>query len=270
MSEGLSERTKKFNEEGNHFTDDSRHSEKVLTDAIEQDIIPLTDELIKELFGEGFSLRIMKRMNISELKRIQKEVYPDAPEPSLQDEKTFITPDGGVWFLQSPDERLFPLMIIEDKKQGTNDKLFSEGKKKQSLGNAIERYAKNVRASEMLFSGESIFPYVLFGSGCDFHSSETIPNRISSSNYGYPNHYIDVNPEKTDDSFNEELDMILSSINIDKKLGRNCVIQAFIKAHKYDEMVHGASDWKKEEIKGICCHIIKQSLDYYLHKYFSE
>jgi type II restriction enzyme len=271
MSEGLSERTKKFNQEGKHFTDDSRHSEKVLKSALDGDVKAFTDDYILTNFPPGCSLVIQSKMSISQIKLYQRAVYPDCPETTPQDESTWINPDGNIWFLKTPEGKLLCIGIFEDKKQGTNDTLCCEGKKKQGCGNAIERYAKNVRASEMIFSDESIFPYVLYGSGCDFHSSESIPNRISSSNYGFPNHYLDVCPGKTDDSFKEELDSILSSVNIGKKLGGNaCVVQAFIKAHKFDVMPHGASNWKKEEIAKISCHILKESLDYYRNKYFTS
>ena len=37
----------------------------------------------------------------------------------------------------------YPINICEAKQQGTNDKRKEEGKKPQSLGNAIERSCKN-------------------------------------------------------------------------------------------------------------------------------
>jgi len=248
MSEGLSERIQKYNDEGKHFTDDSIPSERTLKEAI-----PSIKEYIISL-NKG-ELLIKDKITVYELKMIQKKIFQDAPEPNENDKKKYISPDGGIWFL-SKDGKEYPILIIEDKKQGTNDLRFTDGKGKQSLGNAIERFAKNVRACEMLFHGYTYFPYVLFGSGCDFHPSETISQRIVVGNYGYPNHEITLTKDKTSDELSNELNTIIKNIDVKKKLGNKCVVQSFIKSHRWNEMIHNSSGWTKNEIIKICCKTI--------------
>jgi hypothetical protein len=248
MSEGLSERIQKYNDDGNHFTDDSIPSEKTLKDAIHV----IKDYVISLKKG---TLIIKDKMTVFDLKMIQKNIFSDAPEPNESDKKKYISPDGGIWFLLI-DGKEHPILIIEDKKQGTNDLRFSDGKGKQGLGNAIERFAKNVRACEMLFHEYSYFPYLLFASGCDFHPSETISHRIVVGNYGYPNHEITLTKDKTQDELSNELDTINRNIDVKKKLGNKCIVQTFVKSHRWNEMNHNSSSWTKNEIINICCKTI--------------
>ena len=68
-----------------------------------------------------------------------------------------------------------PIFIGEIKKQGTNDKRLSEGKKKQAIGNAgPDRVAKNFEiASEYCYMcDKDFFPYNVFLHGCDFREGE--------------------------------------------------------------------------------------------------
>ena len=57
---------------------------------------------------------------------------------------TYLQPDGGVIYLTDRDNNMYPILIGEVKKQGTNDKREEEGKGKQAQGNAVERLGKNV------------------------------------------------------------------------------------------------------------------------------
>jgi hypothetical protein len=148
-----------------------------------------------------------------------------------------------------------PLLIIEDKVQGTNDILYEQKKKRQATGNAIERGAKNIRGAEMIFASQNIFPYVMFASGCDFHSTETIAKRIEMMNFGFPNHNIPVSPTTSQTEVDEKINTILQSININKNHGKS-IASVFIKSHKWNEMKHGSSLWKTEEIVVICKKVI--------------
>ncbi len=260
QSSGLSERIKDYHKNGNHFTDDSSISEKVLMQAINTKIKHYAEEKIKQMFPNG-KLRIYDKISLYDLKQIQKQTYTDAPEPNEKEKRKYINPDGGIWFLETNDQKNIPILILEDKKQGTNDKLFYSGKKKQSLGNAIERFAKNVRACEMLFHEYDIFPYVLFASGCDFHPSETISDRIAVGNYGYPNYEIIINQDTTDLIINEELKQLIETIDIKKKMGGKCVMVPFIKSHKWNEMEHNSSNWKIDEIITVCCKVLDLSFE---------
>jgi hypothetical protein len=98
----------------------------------------------------------------------------------------------------------------------------------------------------MLFAGQDTFPYVLFASGCDFHHTETIAKRIDMMNFGVPNNYVNITTETTEEQVQSNIDDIIERINIKKICGRS-IASIFVKAHKWDEMNHGTSCWKKDE-----------------------
>jgi len=75
-----------------------------------------------------------------------------------------IIPDGGVIWMDNK----YPVLITEMKKQGTNQERIAEGKKKQAVGNAIERYGKNLMAFHTFYQNTDILPVVAFCHGCDF------------------------------------------------------------------------------------------------------
>lgn len=251
LSEGLSCRQIKYREEGHKLIDDSNLTEKILKSALNDIIIPYCKEKIKNIFNGD----IIVRYSIS-LFELQNIYYKNGgPEPNINNKNVCMKPDGGIVFAIINGNE-YPILIIEDKVQGTNDTRKQKGEKKQALGNAIERGAKNVRGAEMLFSSNlNIFPYALFASGCDFHSSETIAKRIEMMNYGYPNHIIELEKNKAIDIENEIITNILPKINIDKKNGKD-IISVFVKSHKWDELEHGSSRWTKNEYAIICCNII--------------
>lgn len=92
-----------------------------------------------------------------------------------------ITPDAGVFWMDNK----YPILIGEAKRQGTNDERKEEGKKKQAVGNAIERLGKNVLVSKVLFEKETIFPFICFCWGCDFLET-TVLSKIFGINGMYP------------------------------------------------------------------------------------
>jgi hypothetical protein len=248
MSEGLSERLLQMSLDGRHLNDDSRPSEATLTEAMSE-IIVYANELFKTVGGT-----VKQRKSIS-LYECQGYFHTlGGPEPNPDNKKVTMRPDGGI-LVATIGEFNFPILVVEDKVQGTNDNLFKKGAKRQATGNAIERGAKNVRGCEMLFAGQNVFPYVLFASGCDFHSSETIAKRIEMFNYGIPNHYIELSPITTLEMIASKMDAIISTINIKKICGKS-VVSVFVKAHKWNEMSHGSSRWKKDEIVKICKKVI--------------
>lgn len=87
-------------------------------------------------------------------------------------------PDGGILYLVSKSGSRYPILIAEKKNQGTNDLREAEGKGKQAKGNAIERLGKNVIGFRTALIGESIFPFVCFGDGCDFADDSSIIDRV--------------------------------------------------------------------------------------------
>ena len=87
-------------------------------------------------------------------------------------------PDGGILSIQDKDGKLFPVLIVEVKNQGTNDLREAEGKPRQAKGNAIERLGKNVIGFRTAMLNEGIIPFVCFGDGCDFAASSSILDRV--------------------------------------------------------------------------------------------
>lgn len=112
----------------------------------------------------------------------------------------------------------------------------------------------------MLFAGLEIFPYVMFASGCDFHSTETIAKRIEMMNMGFPNHYIEMATTITQEQVQLKIDAIIPSINVKKICGKS-IASVFVKAHKWDEMKHGSSLWQKDEQVKILKKIIDKVLE---------
>ena len=110
------------------------------------------------------------------INRAQKHL-PDI-QLTCHSERSAIRPDGGILCIEDKDGNTYPILISEAKTQGTNHLLEAAGKKRQSLGNAIERLGKNTNAVETAMIGESINPFVCFGDGCDFADELTILDRV--------------------------------------------------------------------------------------------
>ena len=248
QSTGLSKRITQLNKDGRKLNDDSINSETTLTEAM-TDIIAYAKYKIGEIGG---TIIHKKQISLYECQEYFNKV--GGPSPNELNKNVCMKPDGG-FLIAKINNIEYPLMIVEDKVQGTNDILYEENKKRQSTGNAIERGAKNIRGAEMIFSGMDIFPYVLFASGCDFHHTETISKRIEMMNLGFENHYVEINPNKTNEIISGNIDEMISSINIKKCCGKS-ILSVFVKAHKWNEMKHGSSMWKKNEIVKICCKVI--------------
>jgi hypothetical protein len=228
----ISENIKKFLKSGNRLNDDSINSEKILQNVLSEKI----KKYFEDSLGDMGTIVWERKISLYDcLKYFDKTQKQDE-----KNKKVYMKPDGGIFFLKTKEDK-FPLLVCEDKRQGTNDLLFFNGSKRQATGNAVERAAKNIRMSEMLFSNYDIFPYVIFASGCDFHPSESIAKRLEAMNYGVPNHEI-VLGEKH----------IVKNDDININLVKNkCVASIFVKSHKFNEMQHGASCWKSNEIHSI-------------------
>ena len=135
-------------------------------------------------------------------------------------------------------------MIGEQKTQGTNDKRLSEGKKRQALGNAVERVAKNLNALDLLFKKEDILSFVAFFQGCDFNDFETIPDRVIMCFKALKKNHVNL--------FKDELDRGGSY---------------YMRGHKWDEGTYGESNWTIEEMTKVFKEISQLSLEYYIDKY---
>jgi type II restriction enzyme len=250
-SDGLRTRLATMHGGGQHLNDDSKESESVLQSAL-KGVLEYANTMAS---NRGWKIAYKSKMDLYEMQCIlQKASDGDCPEPDPANRRVFMKPDGGIICAIIGDYTI-PILITEDKKQGTNDSRFAEGKGRQATGNAVERGIKNIRAAEMLFHGGKVFPYVLFGSGCDFHPSETIAKRLEIGNYGAKNLEIIKSPNE-DIAYDEKLQSLLQQINIQKRYGGKSIATICIKSHKWDEMVHNASAWTQNEIMLICIRVI--------------
>lgn len=93
--------------------------------------------------------------------------------------KSFVKPDGGILSVII-NEKEYPILISEAKKQGTNTDRITEGLKKQPKGNAIERVFKNIEEFRLYCSDIDYFPYVIFACGCDFENGSSILDRLDA------------------------------------------------------------------------------------------
>lgn len=91
-----------------------------------------------------------------------------------------LRPDGGILYIISSDQKKYPILISEAKRQGTNDDREKEGLKKQAQGNAIERLGKNVIGFRTMMTTEDIFPLIVFGQGVDFADDSSIRDRVTT------------------------------------------------------------------------------------------
>lgn len=258
MSQGLSKRLSQLVKGGRRLNDDSCLSESTLSQAMSE-VVEYATLVFSTIGGTTEHLKMMTLYDCQGFFHLA-----GGPEPREENKKVFMRPDGGVIVTNIGGNRI-PILITEDKVQGTNDLRFQDGLTRQATGNAIERGAKNMRGAEMLFAGQDIFPYLIFASGCDFHTSETIAKRLEMMNFGYPNHYIEINQDTSCVGVDHAIDCILPQIKIRQVCGHK-VASVFVKAHKWNMMKHGSSLWKKEEIVKICKHVIDLVFQHHLEK----
>ena len=258
QSQGLSERHTQLHNEGRHLCQDSNLSEASLKDAIPE-VYLYASQKINDLGG-----KCTHESNISLYDCQLAFNKIGGPTPNENNRRVSMKPDGGVIFAIF-NNTYYPIFIGEDKVQGTNDNRHNNGLNKQSAGNAIERAGKNIRGQEMLCCHMGIFPSVIFASGCDFHHTETISKRIEMMNYGYPNHYIEMDSSVTNDILDNKVNIILNNISITKPLNIYSKASVFVKAHKYDVMPHNSSLWRKKDIILICKKVIDLSIEYLIN-----
>ncbi len=124
--------------------------------------------------------------------------------------ESHIRPDGGIFVVKDKQGKWRVILVGEAKLQGSNRGRIERGLKKQATGNALERATKNIAEVRNFMIDENHFPYVIFGHGEDLTEKEikvttktpltakaeytvgtvttlklqTIPDRITSANYG--------------------------------------------------------------------------------------
>ena len=167
QSDSLRDTATKFGGGRGTYNKKARKQEHYLKETINKRLIP---QLSKEFPNVGFDLK--NQLHKREIaKNLGKPNWkPESKEP-------YIKPDGGVLYARI-DGCMYPILASEAKQQGTNDKRKEEGKKKQSMGNAIERASKNYSELKCYFTPYDYFPYHLFISGCDFKKGSSIIDRI--------------------------------------------------------------------------------------------
>jgi len=175
---------------------------------------------------------------------ILKEMYDSDVEVS---DKSYLKPDGGLSWIRIKGIKRYYL-FPEQKRQGTNDKRLSEGKQKQSQGNASERIADKLCVARLIYGDEDICPFIVFLQGCDFYELESrIPDRIKRTfNFTEPNviHYEWLRLQKHN------------------SVGGSY----FMRGHSMHD-VPGSSDWSKQEMYEIMDKISRYSIEYYIKKY---
>ena len=80
-------------------------------------------------------------------------------------------------------------------------------------------------------------------------------------NYGVKNNYMEICPSTSVEDKATMVAEMVSRINIAKRFDWRCVASMFVKAHKWDEMVHGASVWTPAEIEAVCMRVIDMAID---------
>lgn len=136
------------------------------------------DQLQSNLIAE-FGLKIYheKKWLLKDIVAHLEAIFPDI-KFFHHFATSFMSPDGGIYTIEDKSGKRYPILISEVKNQGTNDLRAEEGKQKQAKGNAIERLGKNVIGFRTALLGESIFPFVCFGYGCDFEEDSSILDRV--------------------------------------------------------------------------------------------
>jgi type II restriction enzyme len=236
QSKGLRNRTEQHKEKNTL----SKNQEKVMISAVKETLEYLEKKYPKYEFGWQKKLQLKSIYSI--LRNVYKLSEDDLYLEPVKD-STFITPDGGFLWIKINNIKYF-IFIGEEKHQGTNDRRLSEGKKRQALGNAVERLGKNYNGLDLLFTCEEILPFATFLQGCDFHESETIGDRVITIFKSLRKNNINLFKDKF------------------KRAG-----SYFIRGHKWDEGKYGDSDWNKNEMLDIFKNISEQSLVYYINKY---
>lgn len=126
----------------------------------------------------------------------EKAIMLSAFRKNIENEKSYISPDGGFIFVRLEDGKKICVFSSESKHQGTNDKRIAEGLKPQAKGNAIERAHKNFNEIDLLLESQKTFPFLVCCSGYDFHDGSTIRDRAGAMSRKSPFNTIYVNRDE--------------------------------------------------------------------------
>lgn len=194
------------------------------------------------VFGKEYGLATywQKSLPLAQaIEDLQRKGYDGIDFAEVFDKST-MKPDGGILSIADSEGELYPILIAEVKNQGTNDLRLAEGKKKQAMGNAIERLGKNVIGFRTWFLPEDIFPFVCFGYGYDFHEASSIRDRIKTINMFGP----------------------LNTLSVVRK-GPNNEFQR-------GSFFFRQERWAVEDMACVILDVMRQSTDYYQTKYAAK
>ena len=159
---------------GKGLTKTSNKMDKLISICVDEIKVKLQNQ-----YHDRICLHHEKKIYLKDIVAKLKKIYPN--EDWLYNfETSTIKPDGGILYLVDKNGKKYPILIAEQKSQGTNNRVVQETGKKQARGNAIERLGKNLIGLRTWLKDEEIFPFVCFGSGCDFEEDSSILDRIST------------------------------------------------------------------------------------------
>ena len=187
-----------------------------------------------DLEKDGYHVEYQKKIQLADLIAIIKGYDKRVEYSSLSNKNAFISPDGGMLILKKKDDKKYQrlVLVVEMKRQGTNDEREKEGKKRQAQGNAVERLGKNLIGIRSTLQYENITPFVCFGWGVDFEKGSSILDRVITMNEFYD----------------------LNKIYVFKKDGYSPVSMFFRK-----------KQWSAEELFEIMKEIAETSIRNYIH-----
>jgi type II restriction enzyme len=164
----------------------SKGDDKQVLAAMERVIGYLNERL--KLDELGYELQYIHSIRLADLMALIKSYDRRMEFAALTKEDSFIKPDGGILMLKSKTKKDFKriVLVVEMKRQGTNDERLAEGKRKQAQGNAIERLGKNLIGIRATLQYERITPFITFGWGVDFAPTSSILDRVITMNEFYP------------------------------------------------------------------------------------
>ncbi len=165
---------------------ESKNDDKAVAAAMQRVIDYLNHRLnLPEL---GYYLEYVKSLALREMMDLIRSYNERVEFANLTNEQSNIRPDGGILVLRKATDVDFKrvVLVVEMKRQGTNDIRAAEGKGKQAAGNAIERLGKNLIGIRATLRYEDVTPFICFGWGVDFAADSSINDRVITMNEFYP------------------------------------------------------------------------------------
>ncbi|MDE0243262.1 MAG: restriction endonuclease [Candidatus Kaiserbacteria bacterium] len=165
---------------------DSIIDDRLASDAMER-TIRYINERFPDLERDGYYIDYQQTVLLADLVAVIKGYEKRVEYATLNNKDAFMSPDGGLLILKKKSDKTYQrlVLVVEMKRQGTNDRREKEGKKKQAQGNAVERLGKNLIGIRSTLQYENITPFVCFGWGVDFVEGSSILDRIITMNEFY-------------------------------------------------------------------------------------